>query len=531
MSRRKRKANYWQDAPIPRDQLVLIPTALEHSIPDDHPVRLVDEVLDQLDWSTWEATYHGSFGQPPIHPSVIAKILLFAMIRRLRSSRVIEYELKHSIDFIWLASGRRIDHSTLSEFRRKNGPALKNIFQQMIRLAIDLKVANLSELCIDGTRILANASKRKTWTAERLAKALEQLDGQIAEALQTLETNDSADEDLLGQNISADRLPSAISDLKARREQLTAHMETAGKMDENRRRLGTRGPAQLPKTDPESRILPNKEGGYAANYTPMATVESSGGLIVHADVVIGNVEHNQLGSIVEVVTQDFDVEVQCVLADSAYINGENLELAEAKNFELIGPLAEKKHADNPAIRDNLRDPVAAEEIDKLPIRPQTKRFDKAAFIYDEEANVYYCPAGQSLEHRKTERTKQADGKKLRREIYTCKTCSDCPLADRCRNDPEASGGRNITVDQYEPVRRSHRARMSQEKYQEAYARRCHPGEYPFAVIKHRFDMRRFLLRGKEGVGQEWLWGATGFNLLKLMSAWVALREEGAATPA
>ena len=122
LSQRQRKASYWQEAPTPREQLVLIPTALEELIPADHPVRLVDEILDQLDWEEWEAAYHGSFGQPPIHPSVMAKILLFAMIRRIRSSRSIEYELKHSIDLIWLTSARRMDNfdgaSRLPDFDR-----------------------------------------------------------------------------------------------------------------------------------------------------------------------------------------------------------------------------------------------------------------------------------------------------------------------------------------------------------------------------------------------------------------------------
>jgi transposase len=42
------------------------------------------------------------------------------MLRRLRSNRVIEYEIKHSVDFIWLVSGRTIDHVTISQFRRKH---------------------------------------------------------------------------------------------------------------------------------------------------------------------------------------------------------------------------------------------------------------------------------------------------------------------------------------------------------------------------------------------------------------------------
>lgn len=515
---------------MPRDQLVLIPTALEEVIPADHPVRLVDEILDRLDWTDWEATYHGSFGQPPIHPSVMAKILLFAMIRRIRSSRNIEYELKHSIDFIWLASGRRIDHTTISEFRRKNAKALRGIFQQMIKLAINLGIANLSELYIDGTRVLADANRYKTWTAGRLAKALEQLDAQIAEALETLEINDSFDQDLLGDDISADRLPAAVRNLKDRREQLAAQMETAKAMDEVRKKNGSKGPAQIPKTDTDSRILPNKEGGYAANYTPMATTESAGGLIVVSDVVIGNVEHNQFSTILDAVQNDFEVDVERVMADSAYTTGENLTAAEAKNVELIGPLAETKCEDNPAEREDPTQPVVAEEVDSLPINPQTKRFDKSAFVYDEEADCYYCPAGKPLTHRTTEKTTYSDGRPVQRKVYTCYDCSGCPFAERCRKQPDSKRGREVMHDEHEGARRRQRERMKRPESQAAYSRRQHVGEVPFAVIKTRFDMRRFLLRGIEGVGQEWLWASMGFNLLKLMSRWGGLRAQREARP-
>lgn len=85
-----------------------------------------------------EAAFNGSRGQSPIHPSILAKTLLFAMIRRIRSSRQIQYKIKHSIDFMWLTSGRQIDHTTLSEFRRKHSDALRGIFKQMILLAINL---------------------------------------------------------------------------------------------------------------------------------------------------------------------------------------------------------------------------------------------------------------------------------------------------------------------------------------------------------------------------------------------------------
>jgi transposase len=513
---------------MPRAQLVLVPTALEDVIPVDHPVRLVDEILDTLDWTEYEAAYHGRRGQPPIHPSVMAKVLLFAMIRRIRSSRQIEYELKHSIDFMWLSCGRRIDHTTLSEFRRKHTKELRGIFQQMIKLAIDLGIANLAELCIDGTRVLADANRYKTWTTDRLARALEQLDAQLAEALDSLEVADALDEDLLGEDISADRLPAAVADLKQRRQQLAELQETAREMDEVRKKNGSKGPAQLPKTDPDSRILPNKEGGYAANYTPMATTETASGLIVDCDVVIGNVEHDQLGTMVETVQADFEVEVDRVLADSAYTTGENLTVAEEKKIELIGPLAETQVEDNPAIRDDPTKPVADDDLDRLPINPQTKRFDKSAFVYDEQSDCYYCPAGKRLPHRMTENTTYRGGKPVQRHVYTCHDCTGCVLADRCRKNPASKRGREVMHDEHEGARRRQRERMKTEQAQDAYRRRQHFGETPFAVIKAGFDLRRFLLRGIEGVGQEWRWASTAFNLKKLMGS--LLREEFSAPP-
>ena len=323
MSKRPPKTSYWQDAPLPREQLVLIPESLEARIPEDHPVRLLDEILSQVDWSVWEAEYDGRVGQTPIHPAVLCKVLLFALIRRVRSSRQIEYHLKHSIDFMWLASGRTIDHATLSEFRRKHPQQLRELYRQVVQVAIRLGVAKLAEVCIDGTRVLANANRSKTLTAKKVEQLLAELDRQIAAAMQELETNDGLEE-LFEDGQDADHLPAELQEMKSRQEQLRQTLGQLQEMERQRKHDGIdpqKNPAQLPATDGDSRILPNKEGGYAANYTPMAATETANGFIVGADVLIGNAEHLALMPMIAVMETDYGQLPETVMGDGLYGTG------------------------------------------------------------------------------------------------------------------------------------------------------------------------------------------------------------------
>jgi transposase len=74
----------------------------------------------------WEAQYkRGGPGQPPIHLQVLAGIWLYAMMRRIRTSRPLEYACGHNVDFMWLAEGRTPDYSTLATFFSSNKEPLR----------------------------------------------------------------------------------------------------------------------------------------------------------------------------------------------------------------------------------------------------------------------------------------------------------------------------------------------------------------------------------------------------------------------
>jgi transposase len=111
--------DYWSEAPLPRQQMALFAPTLHAMISLDDPVRLVDEILRGLDWTPWEAEYHGTRGQPPIHPRIVAAAILYGLCRGLRSTRKLQEACCYRLDFLWLVEGRQIDHTKFAKFRTR----------------------------------------------------------------------------------------------------------------------------------------------------------------------------------------------------------------------------------------------------------------------------------------------------------------------------------------------------------------------------------------------------------------------------
>ena len=250
----------------------------------------------------------------------------------------------------------------------------------------------------------------------------------------------------------------------------------------------------------------------------MAVTETENGFIVGMEVLIGNVEHTEAVSMIDSLEADYGEKPDAVLGDSAYSTGPNIADFEERSIEFLSPLASGDVVNNPAIRDDPTKPVPEDQIDELPVNKQTKRFDKQAFVYDEEKDVYYCPAGQELSYSYSYKAK-LQGQIVRRRTYQCKVCRDCPIASLCRPNPKAKNGRRVNHDEFRAHRQRHREKMRASEVKERYKARLHYGETHFGFIKQWMHLRQFLLRGIEGVRQEWLWSCTAYNLKKLMGFW------------
>lgn len=505
----------WAKSELSRDQLVLFPSRLDEAIEADHQVRLLDDILRRLDWSKWESLYERRRGQPPIHPRIVASVILYGLMTRIRSSRSLEEALQVRLDFRWLVEGLSIDHSTLSEFRRKNAEQLKDLFVQIGLLARQAGWLSLDKLAFDGTRMRANNRRSGTRTPEELRAAAKELAEKFTELEAKAAAADREEDQVFGSRGSS-KLSEELADIKRRQSQVDAALAELERLEQE----GLKVPARLPVTDPQSRVSPNKEGGFAPNYTPLATVDVESGLIVSADVIASTDEDKHLLAAIEDVQSSFGLEQPPgqVLADGQMATGENLAACQELGVELYSPIKGASSENNPARRADPSQPVPAELRDQLPINTvrrsgkTVQQLDKQAFVYDAEANCYWCPEGKQLNYSNTTSERRPGGTERVRDRYLSRAeeCEGCPLAALCLQGKNKQ--RSINREQHEAHREAQAQKMATEEAKQIYAQRRHAGERPFAMIKHHMGARRFLLRGLSKVRQEWRWLVSAFNL-------------------
>lgn len=519
----------WAKAPESREQGILFPERLNEAIAGDHTVRLLDEILSRLDWTAWEAQYERRLGQPPIHPRVLASVILYGVLKRILSSRALEEALQVRLDFRWLAEGRSIDHTTLSEFRRKHGAALQKLFVQIGMVAREIGCLPLETLAFDGTRVRANNRRSGTRKQERLQELREELGKKFAELQTRSMQADTTANEILGDE-SAHTLPEELANVERRLARVDAALAEAERLKEADQKV----PERIPLTDPQSRVTPNKEGGFAPNYTPLVTVDADSGMIVASDVISNTDEDKHLAAAIDEVQEQFglDCAPSEMLADTLNATGDNLAQCAERGVELYAPLKGPANAGNPALRDDPSQPVPAEDIERLPTNSvkrdgeTVERFDKKAFVYDQEEDCYWCPAGKRLPYANKTSEKRYRIKRVRRRYKASdEDCGVCPLREMCLRSPKVKR-RMINREQHEELREAHATKMATDEAQEKYSRRRSVGERPFAVIKHHFGCRRFQRRGLAAVKQEWLWLVNAFNLQRLMS----LFRSGAGPP-
>jgi len=519
----------WAQAACGRDQIVLFAPTLEDAISQDHSVRLFDEVISQLDFAEWEQYYQRIDGRPPIHPRVMAQVILYGLSLGVRSSRKLEDACINRIDFLWLTEGRSIDHSTLAGFRVRFAEQLKGIFRQIGRVAMGLGMVNLNQVALDGTVKRASNSRHAVSRKAKLEQKLGALDQRIAALMDESLATDKQEDELFGES-SPMQLPRGLRDLKARQQRLGKAMKKVLAIEARQKaagRLSELGPA-TPTTDPDANLMKNKTGGFAPNHLVVLGTEGKNGLIVDYQVPENPDEPSSVLPAVANIRESFGADaVKELLADSAFNTGSNLQSLQDAQIQPWMPAKRPAVApENPVASGTT--PAAEPTSQAPPQSPDTgkstsKTLDKSLFVFQEISDTYRCPAGRSMTFWKNSSEKR-EGGIVQIRVYRSTDCGNCPLAIQCLSKRNKTPFRTIGRDQYEPLREEMAARMNTPQGRAKYRRRCFLAETPFAVLNTTMNVIQLLLRGTKKVTAEVGWICSAYNLKKITRLLAASRQ-------
>jgi transposase len=364
------------------DQMFLLPPSLQDWLPENHLSYFVSDVVDQLDLSEIESYYEkDDRGQPPYHPRMMTKILVYAYCVGIFSSRKIQKRLIEDVAFRVLAAGNQPDFRTISDFRKIHLLALEGLFKQVLRLALTAGAMKLGRVALDGTKVKANASKHKAMSYGRMKDDERSLREEVRKLLAQANAADDEEDARYGKNKSDDELPEELSRRETRlkkireakralEERARAEAEEDGKSKEEAKEAKPREKAQYNFSDPESRIMKGADG-FVQAYNAQAAVESTMQLIVAQAVTQEANDKQQVAPMVKAIEQQAGQMPEELLADSGYCSDKNLEHLEKQGIDAYVATERQKHGEKKS-RKHGPLPNGAKRVDRMRRKLQTK---------------------------------------------------------------------------------------------------------------------------------------------------------------
>ena len=208
------------------DQLMLLPPDMREWLPADDLAHHVSELVDRMDLTAFYAPYEGDGRRnAPYEPRMMLKVLIYAYATGVFSSRKIARKLETDVAFRILAAGNFPKHRTVCEFRRRHLTDFKTLFVSVVALAREMGLAGFAKLSIDGTKVRANASKRKAMSYGQMQQEERRLKDEIAALVGAADAADTSEDMHLGREVRGDEVP---EELRRREEPVGGHGSGSG---------------------------------------------------------------------------------------------------------------------------------------------------------------------------------------------------------------------------------------------------------------------------------------------------------------
>src|SRR3954469_16675505 len=305
------------------DQSWLLPRSVHEFVPPGHLAHFVrDTVREGLDLSTILACYGEERGFPPYHPGMMVALLLYGYSRGIYSSRQPPRACEERVDVMAVTGLNQPDFRTISDFRKRHLSALSDLFVQVLRLCRAAGLVQFGHVAVDGTKLKANASRHKAMSYGRMKTVEPALAVEVEKWLSRAAEADTAEDNEHGADRRGEEMPDWIADKQRRLEAIRAakaalEAEAADPPDPNDEsgpgassgmrwqgrvlRGADGGPpdrAQKNFTDPDSRILPTRDG-FVQGYNGQIAVDASHQVIVAHRLVTTAADYRGLAPLLD----------------------------------------------------------------------------------------------------------------------------------------------------------------------------------------------------------------------------------------
>ena len=493
---------------------LLLPPSLGELIPVNHPVRIVNDILDKFDISEIESTYKAG-GTSSYHPRMLLKVVVYAYLCNEYSGRQMERLLRENIHFMWLCGMNRPDFRTINRFRseRLSGDRLDNIFTKVVELLSNEGFVSLNVQYIDGTKIESVANKYtfvwKGSVEKNKAKLIEKVRGVLSAAEEELAIEEASEvPDELPQDEFERRAKSILSKMdsmgiskgKRRKEVEKAVSESVEKINEYDHHLETLGKRNsYSKTDPDATFMRMKEdamnnGQTKPGYNVQISTENQ--FVTNYGIFWQPNDQGTLIPYLDSFVRRYGRQSKDIVADSGYGSEQNYEYMFG---EEITPYVKYNmfHAEMKRARRN--NPFLVENM-----------------FYNAEKDFYVCPMGQHLEFAYNTKETSDLGYTSTKSVYMARNCSRCPLRGMCykgKNDR-----RTIEVNhRNNHLRAKARELLTSEKGLMHRSKRPIEPEAVFGNIKFNHGFKRFRLKSTDKVSVEWGLVAIAHNIRKYIA--------------
>ncbi len=329
-----------------REQVFLVPPSIADWLPEDHLAWFIIDAVEQIDVTPFLASYRrDGRGGAAYHPAMMLSLLVYAYACGELSSRKIEQACHTDVAFRVITGNQFPDHTAIARFRQKHADSFAHVFTEVLALCAQAGLAGVGIVAVDGTKIGSPAALSANKTGEQIDKAVQQI---IADA----EAVDHAEDAKHGEGVRGDEPPTHLRGRKERRARFeeakrvldeqsaaqdTAHEQVVAERERVAEETGTkpRGrkpvhprekkgvkPARVNTTDPESKIMPVRTGGFVQGWNGQAAANEHQ-IILAAEIVTDTNDTQLLRPMIDAITNELTRAgitdpVEVLLADAGY---------------------------------------------------------------------------------------------------------------------------------------------------------------------------------------------------------------------